>query len=125
MGDASDTIMSYIYGSLGFDIFDRTNLARFQVGRLLTLADQDVAAIATRPSSHPVDVLLSKADDQFTAATSALQTGDWLTAASDAVSGYRNVQRADLMVRIAPATAKAAAVAGPPVHHGTIEQPHP
>ena len=33
--------MSYLPGNLDYDRFDRDNLARWQVGRLLDLADTD------------------------------------------------------------------------------------
>jgi hypothetical protein len=109
-GDESATVMSYLPGNETFDVFNRDNLARWQLGRLLDLADTDAAAILARPHSAQADLLLAKGDAEFTAAVVALHTSDWITAAVDAVAGYRNVQRADIATGLTPASARIAAI---------------
>lgn len=109
MGDESDTVMSYLYGPINFSTFDRENLARWEVGRLLQLADTDAAAILAAGSNVSAAILLGKADSEFTAAVKAMQAASWITGATDAANGYRDMQRADLAAGVVPASVAAAA----------------
>jgi hypothetical protein len=120
--DESATPMSYLLGggSLTFDQFDRDNLSRWQVGRLLDLADTDAAAILNRTRSSQINTQLTQADDDFTRAVAALHRSDWLAAATAAVAGYNEMQQADAGAGVTPASqllgqAGTAATGG---HHG-------
>ena len=108
-GDASDSVMSYLGGNDSFDVFDRDNMARWHVGRLLDLADTDAAAILAQPPDARAYTLLRKADTEFRGAELSLRAGDWLAAARQAVRGYRDVQRADAAAGVTPASVQAAA----------------
>lgn len=109
MGDETDTAMSYLHGQQAFSVFDRGNLARWQVGRLLQLADTDAAAILAAPPNATEALLLAKADGEFTAAVKALHGGAWIDGATAAVNGYRDMQRADNAAGVVPAAVAAAA----------------
>jgi hypothetical protein len=104
--DESATPMSYLLngGSLTFDEFDRDNMSRWQVGRLLDLADTDAAAILATPHGVQTDLQLVQADLQFTKAIAELHRSDWLAAATAAVAGYNDMQRADAAVGVTPAS---------------------
>ncbi len=120
--DESATPMSYLPdgGSLTFDRFDRDNMSRWQVARLLDLADTDAAAVLSRKHSSQVDVQLAAADAEFSRAVAALHWSDWLAAATAAVAGYNDMQRADAAVGVTPASqllGKASA-AGQAGNHG-------
>jgi hypothetical protein len=120
--DESATPMSYLPdgGSLTFDRFDRDNMSRWQVGRLLDLADADAAAILSGNHSSQIDAQLAEADADFSRAVAALHRSDWLAAATAAVAGYAEMQRADTAAGVTPASqlpGKASA-AGKGGHHG-------
>jgi hypothetical protein len=104
--DESATPMSYLPdgGSLTFDRFDRDNMSRWQVARLLDLADTDAAAILATPHGVQTDQQLVQADLQFTKAVAELHLSDWLAAATAAVAGYNDMQRADAAVGVTPAS---------------------
>jgi hypothetical protein len=104
--DESATPMSYLPngGGLTFDQFDRDNLSRWQVARLLDLADTDAAAILSRPRSSQIDAQLTQADADFTRAVTALHQTDWLAAATAAVAGYAEMQQADAAAGVTPAS---------------------
>jgi hypothetical protein len=105
-GDETATPMSYLPGggSLTFDQFDRDNMGRWQVGRLLDLADADADAILSRKHSSQIDAQLAEADAEFSRAVAALHRSDWLAAATAAVAGYAEMQRADAAVGVTPAS---------------------
>ena len=104
--DESATPMSYLPngGSLTFDRFDRDNMSRWQVGRLLDLADTDAAAILSGNHSPQIDAQLAEADADFSRAVAALHQSDWLAAATAAVAGYAEIQRADAAAGVTPAS---------------------
>jgi hypothetical protein len=104
--DESATPMSYLPdgGSTTFDRFDRDNLARWQVGRLLDLADTDAAAILARPHAVQADLQLVQADLQFTKAVVELHLSNWVAAATAAVAGYTDMQHADAAAGLTPAS---------------------
>jgi hypothetical protein len=104
--DESATPMSYLPGggSLTFDRFDRDNMSRWQVGRLLDLADADAAAILSGNHSSQIDAQLTEADADFSRAVAALHQSDWLAAATAAVAGYAEMQRADAAAGVTPAS---------------------
>lgn len=104
--------MSYVPGNLDYDRFDRDNLARWDVGRLLDLADTDAAAILAAKPSAPVDALLVKADFEFARALAAMHASDWTAAATAAVAGYRDMQRADAAAGVTPASQRLAQLEG-------------
>ena len=97
-----------IPGNLNYDRFDRDNLARWDVGRLLDLADTDAAAILAAKPSAPVDAQVTRADLEFARALAAMHTSDWTAAATAAVAGYRDMQRADAAVGVTPASQRLA-----------------
>jgi hypothetical protein len=105
IGDESSTVMSYLEGDETYDQFDIDNQARWQVARLLDLADTDTAAILAKPHSVQADLRLVQADLQFTKAVIALHLSDWTTAATAAVAGYRDIQLADAAVGVTSASA--------------------
>jgi hypothetical protein len=105
IGDESSTVMSYTLGNEAYDQFDLDNEARWQVARLLDLADTDTAAILATPHSAQDNLQLVQADLQFTKAVVALHRSNWTTAATAAVAGYRDIQRIDAAVGVAPASA--------------------
>ena len=110
-GDASATVMSYLWGEQRFSEFDRDNLARWQVARLLDLSNADAAAIiATGPNAQAAGLLL-KADTEFSVALVAMHTSSWMQAATSAAAGYRDVQRADAAAGVTPARANGTAAA--------------
>ena len=111
-GDETATVMSYVPGNLDYDRFDRDNLARWDVGRLLDLADTDAAAILAAKPSAPVDALLVKADFEFARALAAMHASDWTAAATAAVAGYRDMQRADAAAGVTPASQRLAQLEG-------------
>ena len=120
IGDESSTVMSYTPGNETYDQFDLDNEARWQVARLLDLADTDTAAILAKPHGAQVNLELIQADLQFTKAVVALHLADWTTAATAAVTGYRDIQRIDATVGVTPASAalapaKAAAAQAQPL----------
>jgi hypothetical protein len=105
IGDETSTVMSYLLGNETYDQFDLDNQARWQAARLLDLADTDTAAILAKPHSAQVDLQLVQADLQFTKAVVALHLANWATAATAAVTGYRDIQRIDATLGITPASA--------------------
>ncbi len=111
--------MSYLYGqgSLTFSAFDRDNLARWYVGRLLDLADTDAAAILARRHGAQADSLLAAADDEFGRAVAFMRRGDWNAAATAAVAGYRDMQRADAASGVTPASDRLAELEGSAPRH--------
>lgn len=130
--DESATPMSYLPagGSLTFDQFDRDNMARWQVGRLLDLADTDAAAIISSPHSSQVDAQLAAADADFASAVTDLHRSDWLAAATAAVAGYTVMQQADAAAGVTPASqllgqASTAAQAAPAARAGQHGQQTP
>jgi hypothetical protein len=98
--------MSYLPngGSLTFDQFDRHNMSRWQVARLLDLADADAAALLSRKHTSQIDAQLAEADAEFSRAVAALHRSDWLAAATAAVAGYNDMQRADALAGVTPAS---------------------
>jgi hypothetical protein len=104
--DESATPMSYLPsgGSLTFDRFDRDNMGRWQVARLLDLADTDAAAILSRTHSSQINAQLAQADADFARALAALHRSDWLGAATAAVAGYDQMQQADAAAGVTPAS---------------------
>jgi hypothetical protein len=124
--------MSYLLGggSQTFDRFDRDNMSRWQVARLLDLADTDAAAILARPHSSQIDAQLVAADTDFSAAVAGLHRSDWLAAATAAVAGYTQMQYADAAADVTPASQLLgqASTAGPGGQHGQRtpdERPYP
>lgn len=104
-GDESATVMSYTLGNgLSYDAFDRDNVARWQVARLLDLANTDTAAILAHPHSGQIDLQLIQADAAFRTAVIALHLSNWIAAATAAAAGYRNIQRADISAGITSAS---------------------
>jgi hypothetical protein len=110
LGDESDSVMSYRPGSESFDVFDRDNLARWQVGRLLDLADGDAAAILKHGLVAQAIVHLAKADIHYAAALAAIRQANWIGAATDAVAGYTEIQLADAAAGITPGAVQVAAL---------------
>jgi hypothetical protein len=110
LGDESASAMGYLPGVESFDVFDKVNLARWQTARLLDLANTDAAAIIAQPRNTRADRLLVAADADFAAALLALKTANWMLAAKHAADGYREVQRADAVVGVSPASTHFAAV---------------
>ena len=111
--------MSYLYGqgSLTFSSFDRDNLARWYVGRLLDLADTDAAAILARRHPAQADSLMATADAEFGRAVAEMRPGEWNAAATDAVAGYRDMQRADAASGVTPASDRLAELEGSAPRH--------
>jgi hypothetical protein len=93
-GDESATIMSYLPGNQGFDIFNRDNLAKWTVGELRYAGNQAAAAILAAPPNAIALALLHKADGEYTAAMATWQAQQWVTSATFAANAYRDVQRA-------------------------------
>ena len=104
-------------GSVTFSWFDRDNVARWYVGRLLDLADTDAAAILSRPHGAQADSLLAAADVEFGHAVASMRHGDWNAAATAAVAGYRDVQRADAASGVTPASERLAELEGSAPRH--------
>ena len=122
--DETATPMSYLYGqgSLTFSWFDRENVARWYVGRLLDLADTDAAAILARRHGDQADALLGRADGEFGTALVAMRRGDWNAAATAAVAGYRDMQRADALSGVTPASNRLAELEGSAPRHPDRKQ---
>ena len=64
----------------------------------------DAAAILAAPHGVQADLQLVRADLQFARAVVALHRSDWLAAATDAVAGYDDMQRADAAAGVTPAS---------------------
>jgi hypothetical protein len=124
-GDSVQSAMSYQFGFVKFSTFDRDNLNRDLVGRLLDRANEDTAAVLDGASSDPaVMALLENADHKFTNAVALMRTRQWADASTAAFAGYWAVEQA-------------AHVAGVHVSHHTpaptsasrgrphLERPHP
>ena len=104
MGDESATAMSYLPGVYSFDIFDVDNLARWQVVPLPRSRRYRRRRILAHPSNVQADHLLVKADTEFAKALASLHASQWVTAATYAVAGYADIQRADSLLGIRPAS---------------------
>jgi hypothetical protein len=109
-GDESGTVMSYLPSIHAFDIFNQDDMARWQVARLLDLADADAVGIV---AAHNVVAAaqLAHADAEFHGALALLHSSQWVPAATLAVTAYRDVQRADSIAGLTPASVHAAAAA--------------
>jgi hypothetical protein len=129
-GDESSTLMSYLWGEESYGVFDRDNLARWQVARLLDLADTDAGVLLSAPHSPTVDQHLAAADAAFKTSLADLQKADFVAAAAAAVTGYRAVQRADAsasvtsaLIRLDRARPLSESSAGNGDRPGTIDTP--
>ena len=118
-GDETATPMSYLIGqgSVTFSWFDRDNVARWYVGRLLDLADTDAAAILARRHGAQADSLMARADGEFGTAVASMRRDDWNAAATAAVAGYRDMQRADASSGVTPASDRLAELEGNEPRH--------
>ncbi|HJQ06984.1 MAG TPA: hypothetical protein VJ872_16160 [Nocardioides sp.] len=94
LGDESASAMSYLEPYEVFDVLNRDNMARWQVGRLLDLANSGSAAVLAGSPDGTALADLQAADDRFAAAEAAMSQARWVDAATDAVAGYREVQLA-------------------------------
>ena len=110
-GDEVASTMSYLPGTVQtFSVFDRDNVARWNAARLLDLADTDAAELLAKPShlTARIDALLTGADADFARDLAALHRGDWIAAATAAVAGYDDIQRADALAGVVPASKRLA-----------------
>jgi hypothetical protein len=127
LGDESHSDMSYLHHTVEFSAFERDNMNRWQVARLLNRANADAKRILDASNDAGVASLLRQADQRFGQALDAYDASDWLRGATLAAQAYALVQRAARRagVTLEPSQAPASAARVAPGPRLDLEQPHP
>ena len=99
-GDASDTVMSYLYTSNNFSQFDRDNMNRWMTAVYINQANKILAKIVASPRAAQVGNLLLAADADAAAALVGYNDMDYLVAVGKAKSAYENVLAAAVEINI-------------------------
>jgi hypothetical protein len=109
-GDESNTVMSYMDLTTRFGVFNRDNMARWEVAGLLHDGDQLLGQLKTHKDAANETALMSRYTSARDTALVKLQGWDFEGAALSAVDGYGELEKAatDLGVAIlAPAVSTA------------------
>lgn len=99
-GDASDTVMSYLYTSNNFSQFDRDNMNRWMTAVYINQSNKILARILASPRAGQVSTLLSSADADAAVALNRYGTMDYLLAVEKAKSAYERVVAAATQINI-------------------------
>ena len=99
-GDASDTVMSYLFTSNNFSQFDRDNMNRWMTAVYINQANKILARLVSSPRTAEVSNVLSSADADAAAALVKYGEMDYLVAVEKAKSAYERILTAAAQINI-------------------------
>ena len=99
-GDASDTIMSYLWASNNFSQFDRDNMNRWMTAAYINESNKILAKILVSPRAGQVSSALSLADADAAAALVQYGNMDYLLAVEKSKSAFERVVAAATQINI-------------------------
>lgn len=120
-GDESNTIMHYMDVSLGFGLFDRDNMYRYEFAGYMNWANELLDDVIQHPDSAKVKTLIKKAKLRGDQAQKAFESWNYQRAASDAWAAYAVVYQAAQILGIDTGPTMNALRAAPgriPTHEG-------
>jgi hypothetical protein len=93
-GDASDTVMSYLWVSTGYSEFNEDNLYRWEFAGYLNWANSILDDILSHPDAGDVQDNVDQAESYATQAVQSFNTWDYLAAAASARLAYEQIAMA-------------------------------
>jgi len=90
-GDASDTVMSYLWLSAGYSTFNEDNLYRWEFAGYLNWANDLLDDILAHPDAEDVQDNITQAEAYATQALQAFKNWDYLAAAANARLAYEQI----------------------------------
>ena len=126
-GDESNTVMGYLAVTYHFGVFDRDNMARWELAGLLHDGDQLLGQLNKRKDAAHEAALMSSYTSARDTALVKLQGWDFEGAASSAIDGYGELEKAatDLGVALPAPAASTAPVQAIPHQVDPVRPPEP
>ena len=90
-GDASDTVMSYLWLSAGYSTFNEDNLYRWEFAGYLNWANDLLDDILAHPNAGDVQDNVTQAEAYAAQAAESFKTWDYLNAAANARLAYEQI----------------------------------